>query len=214
MYLLAMPSPTLSLRLPKNADDYFHFYLYVMKNEIDIELQAHIGRVLLNVQKFEYLVHGLVSHFKPELLDKTFMKGMTAKIFLSGEPADKKKRKQTLGQVFASLKHGAPFLYWDELDSYLESRNIFIHHFWRDYISKNFDPHKCKTFVSQLDTQTQEWTNVFRGLLSVMAKGIMSRTPDKVEDIKADLRYKDILANEPFEKFLYEKFGVIPGSKL
>lgn len=172
----------------------------------DIELQAIIGRTLLKVQIFEFLIHGLVSHFKPEILDKTRLAGLTAKIFFSSDKENKKKRRHTLGQVLDVIRKGAQFAYWEELDQYLEMRNDFVHHFWRDNISKNFDRQKCIQSLTTLEMQTEEWTRVFRGLLSVMAKGIISRlTSEEQQAYRNDQRYQNILANEPYEQFLYEK---------
>jgi hypothetical protein len=172
----------------------------------DAELQSFIGRTLIKVQIFEFLIHGLASHFKPEVLNKTRLAGLTAKLFLSSEKEDKKKRRQTLGQVLDVFRKGAKFAYWEELDNYLEMRNDFVHHFWRDYISKDFDRDRCIKFLTALEMQTEEWTRVFRGLLSIMAKGIMSRQlAQDQETYRNDERYQNIIANEPYEQFLFEK---------
>lgn len=179
-----------------------------MNKEIssDIELQAIIGRTLVKVQIFEFLVHGIVSHFKPEILNKTALAGLTAKVFLSSDKEDKRKRKQTLGQILDAIRKGAKFAYWEELDHYLAMRNDFVHHFWRDYISKGFDREICIQFLMTLEMQTEEWTRVFRGLLSVMGKGIMSRhSSEEQKAYRDDQRYQDILANEAYEPFLYQK---------
>lgn len=41
-----------------------------MKTQIDTDLQAHVGRTLIKVQIFEFLIHGIVAHFKPSILSK------------------------------------------------------------------------------------------------------------------------------------------------
>jgi hypothetical protein len=182
-----------------------------MNKEIgsDIELQAHIGRVHIKIQIFEFLIHGLVSHFKPEILQKTKLKGLTPKMFLSSTEADKKKRKHTLGQILEVIKGEAQFAYWAELDSYLQMRNDFVHHFWRDFISKNFDRDKSIKFLSALEHGSEDWTRVFRGLLSLMAKAVLSRqSPQDQITYQQDQRYQSIKLNESYEQFFFEKLSM------
>lgn len=58
----------------------------------NINIYTLIGATLLEIQKFEFLIHGLVSHFKNDILKthKQF-KDLNANNFLSNLEEDKKK---------------------------------------------------------------------------------------------------------------------------
>ena len=137
---------------------------------LDIEQQSIIVRTLVKVQIVEFLIHALVSHFKPEILNKTALAGLTAKVFLSPRKEGKKERKPTTPTGSGCDSQRGTICVWKELGDYLANRNDFVHHFWRNYISKSFDRDKCIGFLMTLEMQTEEWTRVFRGLLSVIAK--------------------------------------------
>jgi hypothetical protein len=179
-----------------------------MELEIDLDTQAHIGRTLLKVQRFEFLVHGIVSHFKPHLLKEANLKGLTPKVFLSQNEDDKKLRRHTLGQIFKALRlQQTDFLYQEELDELLERRNKFIHSLWRDFfLYGKFQKNECIDFLSKLEKGTEEWTKVFMGFLSFLQKAVLSKeSTEEQAKHRDDPRYK---INEAHEPYFRAKFGI------
>jgi len=182
----------------------------VKKNmEIDIDVQLRISHVLIKLQKFEYLIHGIVAHFKEDILSSNRpFKKLNAEIFLSNTEEAKKKRKQTLGQILQVVQEHADFIYDSELDELLKKRNTFIHSFWRDFISKGqYNKEKSLDFLIKLENLTDEWTKVFRGFLSIMTKCVYNLQSEEYKmDTERRKKYLESFDSNDFEKYFYEKF--------
>lgn len=174
--------------------------------ELTSEVVGFIGATLLEMQRFEFFVHGLVAHFKTLQNHKRF-KGLNAEIFLSDSEINKKKRKQTLGQIFGVLKIDLSLFYTNELDDYLNNRNILIHDFWRDFVrTDRYEEKRVLSFLNNLNNSTEEWIKVFRGLMSMMAKNAYENSSEEMKKEKK-AKFLNILSeNEKYEVDLKIKF--------
>lgn len=180
-----------------------------MENKkIDLEIKLHISEILIKLQRFEFLVHGLVSYFKEDILkENSSFKKLNAKVFLSTNPEDNKNRRQTLGQNFSIIKKHEKLIYNSELDELLEKRNIFIHNFWREYISNGkYDKQRCYVFLIKIESLVDDWTKVFDGFLSIIAKSIYNQQSEEFK-MDSSRREKHIkyYENNQNEKHFYAK---------
>ena len=93
------------------------------KNEF---LYLRIGMALIATQRVEFLTSQLL-----ELLvefDKSFYR-ITTDEFLRKSSKSKSAYK-TLGAIFKLLKLNPKLIIEDELEDYLQKRNLFVHNFW------------------------------------------------------------------------------------
>lgn len=90
--------------------------------------------------------------------------------------SNKKLRRQTLGQIFRILSEESSSLTLvDELDKYLQKRNLLIHDFWRTYYRNNTDyllssdpVEFCKTLLEH----SAKLEDFFKELLYLIASHI------------------------------------------
>ncbi|WP_421875982.1 hypothetical protein [Marinoscillum sp.] len=134
-----------------------------------------IGASVLAAHRIEFLTQGLVAHFKNLPEHKQF-KNLNPRVFLDDTESNKKLRRQTLGQIFRILSEESSSLTLiDELDKYLQKRNLLIHDFWRTYYRNNNDylissepVEFCKTFLEH----SAKLEDFFKGLLYLIASHI------------------------------------------
>ena len=133
------------------------------------------GILLIETQKVEFIIHGLVSHFNENILktNKQFEK-LTPRIFLDNDENSKKKRKQTLGLIVKILLENNDFFSDTELNMFVKNRNIFVHSFWREFLFGT----KIKNregiinglkFIIEFSKENIKWKSLFKGLLYLFA---------------------------------------------
>lgn len=91
---------------------------------------SKIGMALVSAQRVEYLTGQLVKLLSE--FDQSLYK-LTGEEFLAMSKKAKNARL-TLGGIFKLLKLNPQFVIEDELNEYLQKRNILVHKFWRDYL--------------------------------------------------------------------------------
>lgn len=133
------------------------------------------GMLLIEVQKVEFIIHGLVSHFNENILktNKQFEK-LTPRIFLDDDENSKKKRKQTLGNIIKILLENNDFFNDSELNIYVKNRNVFVHSFWREFLSGTKIDNReevlnCLKFIIEFSKENIKWKSLFKGLLYLFA---------------------------------------------
>ena len=146
--------------------------------KVDNQLLALSGGVLLQLQRVEFIIYGLISHFNEIVLSKYLsFKELDSHKFLFEENAFNKYRKQTLGQIFNVLKKEFKLFNTEKLDNFLFNRNLFIHNFWRDFISSRRkserDYEAAISFLNSLLNEAAEWEIIFKGMLYSMAESII-----------------------------------------
>lgn len=143
---------------------------------------AWVGAALLAAQRVEFLTHGIISHFKDISNDKKFKK-LTPEVFLDESDSNEKLRRQTLGEIFRILKQEPALSLADELNTYLEKRNLLTHKLWRKYFKGNSNlsdnshvVHFSKCFIE--DSERLE--RFYKGMLYAMAENIASENEKKI----------------------------------
>jgi hypothetical protein len=143
---------------------------------------ALVGLTLIQVQRTEFIIQGVISHFDSAILskDKRF-KDLNPQNFLADSEEGKKSRRQTLGVLFELLRKNATFFDEGKLESYLSNRNKFVHSFWREEISgkQNTDNWNLQAaeFTRDFLLETLEWQKVFKGMMYLMVKVIAEESP-------------------------------------
>lgn len=133
------------------------------------------GILLIEAQKVEFIVHGLVAHFNKNILktNKKFEK-LTPRIFLDDDENSRKNRKQTLGNIINILLKNNTFFNESELNQYVQNRNIFVHSFWRDFLSGTKIESREEIlnsikFLMEFSKENIKWRSLFKGLLYLFA---------------------------------------------
>jgi hypothetical protein len=131
-----------------------------------------IGRTLLEIQDFEYLILGLAALMDKKRLSekhKKKFKNLNLNILLSNNPKDLPKKRQTLGQIFGVIKDDF-FITWnDDLDDFLGNRNMFVHRFSKEFLPNKSD-YEVLIFLSDFRNEIKRWSNAFNGLNSLIMK--------------------------------------------
>ncbi|MEN6629558.1 MAG: hypothetical protein ABFC42_07930 [Sulfuricella sp.] len=130
-----------------------------------------LGLALYTAQKFEYGLYGIASHLShlPVAKKDRRFTNLTPEIFLSSDPEHKACRKATLGQI-CELFGDSLLISGEELESFVASRNLIVHDFWREV-----NPLKDSIGIQNPDEYLREFiekglqlTKVLHGLLSHM----------------------------------------------
>ena len=92
-----------------------------------------LGQALWLAQRIEYGLYGLAAHMPhlPEAKKDKRFANLTPDDFLSPDPAKKKLRKATLGQIY-DLFGDRLNLSGKEFDQFVAHRNLIVHDFWRE----------------------------------------------------------------------------------
>lgn len=174
-----------------------------LKHMKNIESYTWIGAALLATQRVEFLTHGIVSHFKDIQSEKKFNK-LTPKIFLNDTKENRKIRKQTLGQIFQVLKYESRLSITENLNDFLEKRNILVHELWRQYYKVNTDRSMEKEiieFCKILIADSSKMERFYKGFLYAMAKNIaeknMLEIPEEIRKMESEhIYFIESLQNE------------------
>ena len=159
------------------------------------------GIILIEVQKVEFIIHGLVAHFNKNILrtNKQFEK-LTPRIFLDNDEKSRKTRKQTLGNIINILLKNNDFFNDSELNEYVKNRNIFVHSFWRDFLSGNKIENReeilnAMKFLMEFSKENIKWKSLFKGLLYLFAVVCAEKENKDVELFKKHKPNYDDLIN-------------------
>lgn len=159
----------------KNISD---IYLNFDDNELLSFLYENIGIVLIDIQRTEYIIHGIVSHFNESLLkkNKTF-KNLSPRIFLDNDEKSKSSRKQTLGQIINFLLDTTSFFDPVELNQFINNRNKFVHNYWREFLSNNRLPDRvyienALKFTLEFGKENMKWQFIFKGFMYSIIEAI------------------------------------------
>jgi hypothetical protein len=91
---------------------------------------SRIGMALISAQRVESITKQLVAHLKE--FDKDIY-GITGEEFLASTQKANLARA-TLGSIFKLLKLNSNLVITEELEKYLDKRNLLVHSFWRNYL--------------------------------------------------------------------------------
>ena len=138
------------------------------KNEDVLREYATLGAAVLAAQRVEFLLYGLVAHVKPELkrTDKRFSE-LTPESFLRG---DLSQLRVTLGQLAKAYGHRF-LLSTDELEAFVNNRNLIAHDYWRLSKASIRDGATLENPIELLRgfiQECQRWEEILRGLMAHM----------------------------------------------
>lgn len=161
-------------------------------SDLDLETAflSLCGGAMIQIQISEYAMLGLIAHLKEELLGSNRdFKDLNPQRFISNDLDDKEYRKQTLGTIIRFLKNNVKLFSVDDLNSYLDKRNDFIHNFWRLYLSNNRDKirsEKLKAFkfVISVYKDSLKWTSIFKGFIYACAVNIAAMNGKSIDSFK------------------------------
>ncbi len=178
-----------------------------MNNEDILTICGLVGAALLETQKVEFLVHGIVSHLMhvDELSSKKQLKGLSPKVFLSDDPKDRKKRRQTLGVLVGAIKivsEKTIAIDEERLSLYLDNRNTFVHGFWREYLKNEMDIDGGLAFINSYISETDHWNKMFKGIL-----GLFMRASATNEGRTEELSQMNTMDEEVAYFLAYEKLN-------
>lgn len=151
-----------------------------ISNNPDQNFCTLVGITLIQLQRTEFLIQGIISHFNRSILDKDKrFKSLTPEAFLSNDIIGKAARKQTLGVLFKFLKQETPFFDADKLDLFLQNRNKFVHNLWREEMGKksngNLWNEQAELFVSNFSQEIIQWQGIFKGMMLLFMENLASK---------------------------------------
>ncbi len=169
-------------------------------NERELTL---LGACVYSVQKFEYGLYGLASHYShiSEAKNNRAFKNLDPEKFLRGDLSD---FRATLGQISGTF--GNEFHLKSEfLDGFLEKRNLIVHRIWRlTHDRKDEAPFSdLGEFLQDFLLECEEWIKIFRGLLSLIIEGAWIKSDKQEKFIRSE---QDAECVKAFEDFLGAKF--------
>ena len=134
-------------------------------NQIEIIIEcALVGAAILGAQKVEFALYGIAAHLN--LQDKRVNK-LDPEKFLRG---DIKNIKMTLGTLVKFVGDKL-LLSTDELDQFVDERNLIAHNYWRLTKAKIRDGRKLdnpEEFLIQFAAKCDYWEKVLSGLIALM----------------------------------------------
>lgn len=154
-------------------------------------LFSRIGMALVSAQRVEYVTGQLL-----ELLiefDRDVY-GITSAEFLNSPQKQKAKARKTLGDIFRLFKLNPKLVLEDQLDNYLEKRNILAHEFFKRYLTpvsleKEKEAIEFLYDFGQLSTKLESF---FKGFIYFLA---LRHVPDRsqmdigIKEFEKDFEY-------------------------
>lgn len=124
---------------------------------------SRIGMALISAQRVEYIADEIVRYLNEH--DRSFYR-LTTEDFMSTS-TKAVKSKMTLGKIFKLLKLNEKLVIDEELDSYLNKRNILSHHLWKDYLSgiSRKQEHEVIDFCYDFGRHSDRMESFFKGFL-------------------------------------------------
>ena len=150
---------------------------------------AAVGGAVLAAQRVEFLLYGLVAHFKDEHRKGQF-RDLTPESFLRGDLAD---LRATLGQLVREYGERL-LLSREELDGFVENRNLIVHDYWRltkSRISGGARLDDPILFLRQFLRDCERWEAILMGVLVRMKQASAARSgvEQDVEPNAQELEY-------------------------
>lgn len=165
----------------------------MQRNKIcDSQVFQRIGMALVSAQRVEFITRELVNNLIE--FDKSLYE-LTSDEFLGTTSKSQLLRKQTLGQVFRLLKLNPTLVIEDELNSYLATRNLFVHGFWESYLKPYSNEQKQNAigFCNEFGKSSMRLERFFKGLLFLLMSKCAEITnlplTTKRLELKSDYEY-------------------------
>src|SRR5690606_12498378 len=83
--------------------------------------------------------------------------------------AKSKNGQRTLGSFFLLLKLNSNLIIEEELDAYLEKRNLLAHDFWTKFLQRNSDGKDGVEFCYDFGRHSEKIESFFKGFLYFLA---------------------------------------------
>ncbi len=133
----------------------------------DSKVYERVGMALISAQRVEQLTGDLLKHL--EEFDKTVY-GITSTEFWEKSKKSNKARK-TLGQVFNLLKLNPKWVIEEELEAYLEKRNLLAHGFWRVFLNGRNEgqSQRALDFCNSFGEESMRMERFFKGFIFFLA---------------------------------------------
>ena len=154
----------------------------------DLEYASY-GKLLIKLQNLETIIKMYVSLLNTEIKGKRKynIKDLSARSILDDS---NNGTKQTLGQLIFIIKSEVECFEDEDFNELLEKRNIFIHKFFKEYLSHNAkNKSKTSSFINRLWNLTDKFTNIFNGLISISVK---KKSNGKVDTSGIESNEKDL----------------------
>lgn len=128
---------------------------------------SKMGRALLAAQRIEFLA-GEILKFLAEFDEELYHLTSDEFLKLSGKTI---KIKMTLGHIFKLLKLNPGLVIEEELNSYLEKRNVLIHDFFSVYLHtrSRTQATKAENFCNDFLEHSSRMESFFKGFLNFLA---------------------------------------------
>ncbi|NDK57380.1 hypothetical protein [Pontibacter fetidus] len=156
------------------------------------EIIALTGSTLLQIQRTEFIIQGLIAHLKSDILqnNKAF-KNLTPLTFLSDNEEAKKCRRQTLGVLLEFFNKEVNLLNERKLETFLINRNKLVHSFWREEISNRSNPSKnfeiAYIWLKNLHNEAIDIEKTFKGLLYIFIE-TLAKKHNKSDEMQVSLQ--------------------------
>ena len=153
---------------------------------------SRIGMALISSQRLEFITGHLLEHLIE--FDKDIY-GITTEEFFQ-QSSKSKQVVRTLGNIFKFLKLNPKLVIANELDEYLEKRNVFIHRFWEKYLFSKTEENAMAAvdFCYDFGRSSDRITDFFKGFLFFLA---LRHVKDR-NHLDKDMKFWD----KDFEYFL------------
>jgi hypothetical protein len=128
---------------------------------------ARIGMALISAQRVEFITGQLVEHLLE--FDKDVY-GITPSSFLDNSNKSKNARKM-LGSIFRLLKLNPKLVVENDLDVYLQKRNLLVHGFWLNYLNTKSEEQARRAidFCNEFGRLSESLESFFKGFIFFLA---------------------------------------------
>ena len=148
---------------------------------IDVDfVYSRIGMALVSAQRVEFITGKLLEYLVE--FDHSFY-GLTTSEFI--ELSSKSKGNKTLGQIFKLLKLNPKLVIEDELNSYLQKRNLLAHNFWATYLNSQSKGKEAINFCYDFGRQSTKLESFFKGLTYLLALRFVDNRDNLEDEMKS-----------------------------
>lgn len=164
---------------------------------------SRIGMALVSAQRVEFITNQLIYHLRE--FDKDIY-GLTGQEFLDSSQKSNLVRI-TLGGIFKLLKLNPKLVIEDELDDYLNKRNILVHGFWRNYLNTISEEQakRAVDFCHDFGRQSERIESFFKGFMFFLVLRHVENRNKINEEAKKWEKDFDYFTSSLLEKQLKEK---------
>ena len=139
---------------------------------------ALVGAAILDAQRIELLLYGIISHWSPQARSKRF-KELDPEKFLRGNVED---LKATLGQLVKEFED-KKFLTTEDLHEFVNDRNLIAHNYYR-LVKADIKGGKRlenpEKFLIEFAEKCNHWQKVLLGLIATMKKEMAMQAEQEV----------------------------------